>query len=288
MRYIQGDIFSTPAKTVVNTVNTVGVMGKGIALAFKQKYPEMYRSYRKACEDGSFSIGRLMLYYGPDYWVLSFPTKEHWRKPSKLEYIEAGLKKFVSTYAQKNISSIAFPHLGCGNGELAWDDVRPLMEAYLKKLPIDVYIYEGPAVHLLPEHRMQAVTVEWLRTHGKDMSFNGLIDDIKHESAMVPIRFEYEHAKVDASWNDGINFCNDEIQLTIDEDSLHELWDAIRDEGVVSVRDRDESASLTMSLLVHMGYMSPIKYSYTDAEALLNGYQLNMGLNRAFAIRKAV
>ena len=75
-----------------------------------------------------------------------FPTKQNWRNPSKIEYIEDGLLKFVNTYAEKNISSIAFPRLGCGNGELDWNEVRPVMEKYLKPLPIDVYIYLGHAI----------------------------------------------------------------------------------------------------------------------------------------------
>ena len=84
-----------------------------------------------------------MLFYETDHWLLLFPTKEHWRNPSKLEYIEKGLMKFVQTYAEKSITSIAFPRLGCGNGELDWTDVKPLMERYLKS-SIDVYITFGP------------------------------------------------------------------------------------------------------------------------------------------------
>ena len=138
--YIEGNIFSSPAQVIVNTVNTVGVMGKGLALSFKKRYPGMFEVYRRACERKQLTIGKLMLYYAPDHWILMFPTKENWRNPSKLEYIEAGLQKFVNTYAQKNITSIAFPKLGCGNGELSWDAVKPLMEKYLKPLPIAVYI----------------------------------------------------------------------------------------------------------------------------------------------------
>ena len=142
IEYIEGDIFSSPAQVIVNTINTVGVMGKGLALAFKQRYPKMFTCYRTACGKRQLKAGKLMLWYAPDHWILLFPTKEHWRNPSKLEYIESGLIKFVNTYADKNITSIAFPRLGCGNGELNWDDVRPMMERYLKPLPIDIYIYQ--------------------------------------------------------------------------------------------------------------------------------------------------
>ena len=120
IEYIEGDIFESPAQVIVNTVNTVGVMGKGLALSFKQRYPQMFEKYKLACEKHQLTIGKLMLFYEADHWLLMFPTKENWRNPSKLEYIEKGLMKFVQTYAEKNITSIAFPRLGCGNGELNW------------------------------------------------------------------------------------------------------------------------------------------------------------------------
>jgi O-acetyl-ADP-ribose deacetylase (regulator of RNase III) len=153
IEYIEGDIFSSPAQVIVNTVNTVGVMGRGLALAFKQRYPEMFACYRTVCEKRQLKTGKLMLWYAPDHWILLFPTKEHWRNPSKLKYIENGLIKFVNTYADKNITSIAFPRLGCGNGELNWDDVCLLMERYLKPLPIDIYVYLGLKSNAIPEHK---------------------------------------------------------------------------------------------------------------------------------------
>lgn len=85
--------------------------------------------------------GKLYLWRKSEKWILLFPTKVHWRNPSKLEYIELGLKKFVDNWKKLGINSIAFPRLGCGNDNLNWNDVRPLMEKYLKDLPIDVYIY---------------------------------------------------------------------------------------------------------------------------------------------------
>lgn len=144
LKYVEGDIFYSPAQVLVNTVNTVGVMGKGLALSFKRRYPEMFERYRKICDEHKLTIGKLFIWYGQDHWVLNFPTKENWRNPSKLSYIENGLKTFCRIYANYNITSIAFPKLGCGNGDLKWDDVKPLMEKYLKDLPIDVYIYLGP------------------------------------------------------------------------------------------------------------------------------------------------
>lgn len=142
LNYVKGDIFDSPAQTIVNPVNTVGVMGKGLALSFKKRYPEMFESYRRACDKHLLTTGKLMLFRAQDHWILLFPTKEDWRNPSKLEWIEAGLRKFTETYAAKGITSVAFSKLGCGCGGLLWKDVKPVMEKYLEELPIAVYIYE--------------------------------------------------------------------------------------------------------------------------------------------------
>lgn len=140
--YVSGNLFQSPAQVLVNTVNTVGVMGKGIAFDFKRLFPEMYQQYRELCEQNQFKIGMLWLYKSPNKWVLNFPTKKHWRHPSHVEYIEAGLQKFVNSYTNLGIHSIAFPSLGCGNGQLDFEtQVKPLMEKYLRNLPIEVFIY---------------------------------------------------------------------------------------------------------------------------------------------------
>ena len=108
IEYLEGDIFNSPAQVIVNTVNTVGVMGKGLALSFKNRYPDMFERYKKVCEEGKLQNGNLMLFYYPDHWLLLFPTKENWRNPSKLEYIEKGLQKFVSTYVDKKSTRLHF------------------------------------------------------------------------------------------------------------------------------------------------------------------------------------
>ncbi|WP_051638433.1 macro domain-containing protein [Butyrivibrio sp. NC2002] len=141
IRYIKGDIFASPAQVITNTVNLEGVMGKGIALEFKKRYPKMFEAYKKRCDSGEFNIGNLLLYREYDKWILLFPTKNEWRRKSQLSYIEKGLQKFVINWDKLGIDSIAFPALGCGNGGLDWNEVRPLMEKYLKRLPINIYIY---------------------------------------------------------------------------------------------------------------------------------------------------
>lgn len=138
-------IFDSNAQTLVNTVNCVGVMGKGIALEFKNRYPTMFDKYKSFCDKGVFKPGVLWIYKADDgKWVLNFPTKVDWRNPSEMSYIEDGLKKFVEIWKEKGIKSIAFPLLGCSNGGLNPDDVIPLMEKYLNQCDgLDVTIYDN-------------------------------------------------------------------------------------------------------------------------------------------------
>ncbi len=156
IKFISGNIFNSKAQTIVNTVNCVGVMGKGIALVFKLRYPKMFDLYKGHCKSKLIGIGKLWLYKGEQNapWVLNFPTKFHWKYPSKIEYLEKGLEKFCSTYRDQGITSIAFPLLGTQNGGLDKDTVLNLMEEYLGKCEIDIEIYEyvPEAVDDLYEH----------------------------------------------------------------------------------------------------------------------------------------
>ncbi len=139
--YKKGTVFNTPAKTIVNSVNIVGVMGAGIALEFKLRYPEMYKNYKKRCENNQVKLGRPYLYKIDDsLWILNFPTKKHWRYKSNLDWIQSGLEYFKNNYKKVDIESIAFPKLGTNNGGLKWQDVKSLMENHLSDLDIDVYI----------------------------------------------------------------------------------------------------------------------------------------------------
>lgn len=143
---IKGNIFNTKCQTIVNTVNCVGVMGKGIALVYKMRYPKMFDIYYDLCIDKSIGIGKLWLYKGEADapWVLNFPTKFHWKYPSKMEYIEKGLINFSETYKMDEISSIAFPLLGTHNGGLDRTEVLTLMTKYLDScdIPIEIYDYD--------------------------------------------------------------------------------------------------------------------------------------------------
>lgn len=283
IEYIEGDIFESPAQVIVNTVNTVGVMGKGIALSFKKRYPEMFARYKSVCEQGLLRTGKLMLFYEADYWVLLFPTKENWRQPSKLEYIEAGLQKFVQTYASKGITSIAFPRLGCGNGELNWSEVKPLMEKYLKKLPISIYIYLGKHPDEEPEHKTPQKTIAWLKRNAKDISFNGVKDDLRHSSAILPYEFDWNKKPIAMKYMDDTLLFTREDQAeekAIPEDELYRVWDNLRSSSVTSLENATEEESLLYALLYSAGYLSKIKLYNADIQQMTDGYQLNAGVGR--------
>lgn len=178
--YVTGDLFLSPAQVLVNTVNTVGVMGKGVAYEFKRIFPEMFEQYQKLCEAGKIQIGDLWLYKSPNKWVLNFPTKKHWRSPSHPAYIEAGLKRFTEIYSTSGIHSIAFPPLGCGNGELDFDtQVAPLMEKYLRSLPIHVFIYPNREDPYIPEHVKPDEFRDWLRTQPEALPFAEVWADLR-------------------------------------------------------------------------------------------------------------
>lgn len=139
LEFTKGNLLDAPVDALVNTVNTAGVMGKGIALQFKQAYPPVFRAYEQACKAGEVRLGKMQVVevgglIGGPRWVINFPTKGHWRAASKLADIEAGLKDLVSTVKRLNIHSIAVPPLGCGNGGLDWDDVRPLIASAFSEL----------------------------------------------------------------------------------------------------------------------------------------------------------
>jgi len=143
----KGNIFTTNCHTIVNTINTVGIMGAGIAYEFKLRFPEMFEKYKNFCENGQIKIGNLWIYKLTKYdnenyeYILNFPTKQHWEYPTKIEYLELGLQKFIDTYKQKGILSIAFPLLGASKGGLSEEQSINIMKKYLKKIDIPVEIW---------------------------------------------------------------------------------------------------------------------------------------------------
>jgi O-acetyl-ADP-ribose deacetylase (regulator of RNase III) len=141
------------AEALVNAVNCVGVMGKGIALQFKQAFPENFQQYKKACDAKEVQPGRMFTVstgklFNPKY-IINFPTKRHWRDKSKIEDIQTGLKALVAEVQQLGITSIAIPAFGCGNGGLDWLEVKPLIESAFVELPeVKVVVFEPSQSHL--------------------------------------------------------------------------------------------------------------------------------------------
>ncbi len=286
IEYIEGNIFDSPAQVIVNTVNTVGVMGKGIALEFKNRYPQMFEKYKTACEKHMLTIGKLMLVSAPDHMLLLFPTKENWRYPSKLSYIEQGLKRFCDNYAQRGITSIAFPKLGCGNGELDWNEVRPLMERYLKDLPIDIYIYLDKGKQEEPEHKHPKEMQEWLRRNAKDLSFFGVADDIRSQCALLPYEFSINGAKVSVTYhNDELKFQYQGQDILLSEQEFFSAWDDIRNRLLFTLNDSDIKFFLLCNLLFSLGYLSKIKKQDKEGK-MIDGFQLNEGLGRAYVMNE--
>ena len=143
-----GDLLAAEVDALVNPVNTQGVMGKGLALQFKKSFPDVFSDYAHACKQGTVEVGRMHVVQraSTPRFVINFPTKQHWRTPSKLELIETGLVDLVARVRELGIRSIAIPPLGCGLGGLAWSEVRPLIVAAFESVPdVRVVLFEPGA-----------------------------------------------------------------------------------------------------------------------------------------------
>lgn len=176
-----GDLITAEVDAIVNTVNTVGVMGKGLALQIKNAFPEVFAGYARACKEGAVAVGRMHVVHrsSSPRFVINFPTKKHWRQPSKLEYIESGLADLVAQVRKLGIRSIAIPPLGCGLGGLDWDDVKPrIIEAFGSLPDVRVMLFD-------PDNSPNAEIVE--RARAALASTDGLSRDesIKRARAAV-------------------------------------------------------------------------------------------------------
>lgn len=149
--YKSGDISRSNAEAIVNTVNCVGIMGRGVALQIKKVFPENFKAYEIACGRGEVQPGKMFVFetgtfVNPKY-IINFPTKRHWRNKSRMEDIESGLDTLVSTIRFHKIRSIAIPALGSGNGGLSWNEVRPRIEIALRIIAnLQVTIFEPDSV----------------------------------------------------------------------------------------------------------------------------------------------
>lgn len=260
--YVQGGFFTSPAAVLVNTVNTVGIMGKGIAKEFKAIYPEMFESYQLACERGELTIGTLQFYRFEHKSVLNFPTKQHWKQKSRVADIEAGLITFVEQYERLGINTIAFPQLGCGNGELDWESqVRPLMENYLDPLPIDIYvhIYDGDRDFI--EHRDVSEMKEWLRHEPRALGFEEVWADM---AAITSSTIVIEDWEVSLLKSNALRFQRAERSIEIPIDDVLDQWQQLRSFGLISVEDIPSDYKAVggafLSLLEQLSYVDRTEF----------------------------
>ncbi len=279
--YVKGNLFQSPAQTLVNTVNTVGVMGKGVALEFKRLFPEMYRQYRDLCEQGRFQVGKLWLYKSPQKWVLNFPTKKHWRAPSQAAYVEAGLQKFVQVYSDWGIHSVAFPPLGCGNGQLDFEtQVRPLMEQYLKPLPIDVFIYPDRRSEFI-EHLNVKQMKKWLRSEPASLPFAEVWEDLTavlaQKQAFVTIAQKSPFAARVVSEPKGLKITASRQTYFIHYETLLAFWQQLRAHGF-SMRHiapgLDRQISYLIPVFAELPYVKPVHVSEGYNQSTITGLQI--------------
>jgi O-acetyl-ADP-ribose deacetylase (regulator of RNase III)/uncharacterized protein YwgA len=190
MKILVGDILKSKAQTLVNTVNCVGIMGKGIALEFKNQFPEMFRDYTQRCVRHEVCIGQPYIYKTLlDKQILNFPTKEHWKSVSKVDDIKKGLDYLSTYYKHWNITSIAIPPLGCGNGQLEWRVVGPLIYEYAKKMdiPVEIYAPFGTSPAELTESFLQSAEkkdeADGTKSRNNQIAFNpawvGLVEIVR-------------------------------------------------------------------------------------------------------------
>lgn len=179
LRYTQGNLLEASTEALVNTVNEVGVLGKGIALQFRDAFPGSARAYEQACKRKEVQVGRVLLtetgnLSGPR-WVIHFPTKKHWRNPSQLQWVRDGLKDLARVLHERAIRSVAIPPMGCGNGGLDWTQVKREIELALGALPdVEVHVYEPTrAYHTAPKRtgvetltHSRALVAELVRRYG--------------------------------------------------------------------------------------------------------------------------
>jgi len=144
IKIVNGNLFNSGCDAFVNTVNTVGVMGKGIALEFKNRYPENYERYREACKNRQIQIGFMFVTQPPKSftpkYIINFPTKRHWREPSRLSFIDIGMRDLVYIIKKYELKSLAIPALGCTNGGLEWTEVMKVVFKHLDPIKDDLYI----------------------------------------------------------------------------------------------------------------------------------------------------
>jgi len=283
--YTRTNIFESNAQVLVNTVNTVGIMGKGLAKEFKRIYPDMFNSYQKYCENGVFTIGKLQIYKTSNKWVMNFPTKENWRNASKVEYIELGLHKFVEQYQIQGIKSVSFPMLGCGNGGLNWETVvKPLMNKYLKNLPIDIFIHTAEIDKFTPEHKNQKMIDSWLKNEPSYLSSIEFITNLKQLSSQLINSYSNQKLNLtieitQEQMDDEEAFCitSKQSKVCVTYSTLSNIWQTLKHGGVLQKdmlsQELAQSSDMVMLFLSQLDYITLTQLDNEDIAIRLLAYQ---------------
>ncbi len=216
LKFTSGDMFESQSEAIVNTVNCVGVMGKGVALEFKRRWPDNFKQYKKLCAAKKLTPGLVFIYQRADLldddnpkFIINFPTKNHWREKSKLHYIEDGLDNLIPQLEFFGIKSVSMPPLGCGNGGLEWSDVREVIERKLSTVNnVDFLIYGPKAAEITPEyaikdHKMTRERAILIKTIGEfEKYFGGHLTRISLQKIVyflqvMGLNYRAEFAKFD-------------------------------------------------------------------------------------------
>jgi O-acetyl-ADP-ribose deacetylase (regulator of RNase III) len=268
--YRRTSVLESTAQTLVNTVNCVGVMGKGIAKGFKDRYPDMFKAYKAVCDKNLLEPGKLWLWQGSDHWVLNFPTKVHWRYPSKIEWIESGLRKFVATYAERGIKEISFPRLGCGNGGLDWKDVQPIMEHYLSAVAIPVYIHDHTVDIGIPEH-LGKVSEQLRREVSSLATFDAFMIAIRRSIELAHNEFSDLSTGGNFTcefYGDDLIIAHDGTAFTVESEDLRGVWVSLLT-GMVTREKAGwamaESGDALVSLLSVLPQVRPVQIQRRSA-----------------------
>lgn len=183
--YTKKSIFNMQTDAIVNTINCKGFMGKGIALEFSLRYPDLLIKYQQKCQKNEINIGKMFYYKTDNQIIVNFPTKDDFKLPSQYDWIKKGIKDFKNTYKFHNIASIAFPPLGCGNGELNFNIVKKIIEEELVMEPIDIYI-------CLDTNSAEGKELEMIKNFN-DTKIEDFIDIIEIPKAQSTLLVKYQN-----------------------------------------------------------------------------------------------
>ncbi|CAM3062215.1 RNase III inhibitor [Brevundimonas diminuta] len=191
--FSKGDLLQSGAEAVINTVNCVGVMGKGIALQFKQAFPRNYDAYRRACDAGEVRLGEMFVFDTGSMinprWIINFPTKGHWKAKSRLSDIETGLEDLKRVILENGIRSIAVPPLGCGNGGLDWAEVEPVIRRALGDLnEVDVRLFAPGAAPKVDEMRVGTTRPNMSRGRALVLTLLGLYGAAGYRHSLLEVQ----------------------------------------------------------------------------------------------------